>query len=199
MLLALKNDELKIVDDQGKEVKQQVSQEENEAGLRAGNCAAELNLNLIAPERAAKMLTSLKVKGAVTVPAGMRLFKFPNLAATNVTQKQGDISVTLESAEVDEQTWKVALEVSYPEGGESFDSYRQGLFNNRLWLQKPDGSRFEHNGGYNNTGGNQGKINFEYMFVDAPGKLSDHMLVYESPAKVVVIPLEFEFKDVPLP
>ena len=129
----------------------------------------------------------------------MRQFKFPNLAATNVVQKQGDISVKLESTEVDEQTWKVALQVSFPEGGEEFDSYRQGLFNNRIWLQKPDGSRFEHNGGYNNTGANDGKISFEYMFVDAPGKPKDHMLVYESPAKVVPIPLEFEFKDVPLP
>jgi hypothetical protein len=200
MLLAVKNEELKIVDDQGKEVKPQVSQEQNEAtGLQAGNCVAELNLNLIAPERASKVLTSLKVKGQVTVPSGMKQFKFPKLDATNVTQKQGDISVTLESTEVDEQTWKVALEVSYPEGGEDFDSYRQGLFNNRLWLQKPDGTRFEHNGGYNNTGANNGKISFEYMFVDAPGKPGDHMLVYESPAKVVPIPLEFEFKDVPLP
>lgn len=199
MLLSVKNEDLKIVDDQTKEVTPQVGQEASETGLRAGNCAAELNLNLVAPERAAKSLASLKVKGGVTVPAGMRMFKFPNLAATNVVQKQGDISVTLESTEVDEQTWKVALQVAYPEGGPAFDSYRQGLFNNRLWLQKPDGTRFEHNGGYNNTGSDQGKISFEYMFVDAPGKPKDHMLVYESPAKVVTIPLEFEFKDVPLP
>jgi hypothetical protein len=199
MLLAVKNEELKIVDDQGKEVKPQVDQEAEETGLRAGNCAAEVNLNLLAPERAAKVLSSVKVKGQVTVPSGMKQFKFPKLDATNVTQKQGDISVTLESTEVDEQTWKVALEVSYPEGGEDFDSYRQGLFNNRLWFQKSDGTRFEHNGGYNNTGANNGKISFEYMFVDAPGKPGDYMLVYESPAKVVPIPLEFEFKDVPLP
>jgi len=199
MLLAVKNEELKIVDDRDKEVKPQVGQEENETGLRAGNCVAELNLNLTAPERAAKTFKSLKVKGAVTVPAGMRQFKFPKLSATNVLQKQGDISVLLESTEVEEQIWRVALQVSYPEGGENFDSYRQGLFNNRLWLQKADGTRFEHNGGMNNTGASQGKISFEYMFVDAPGKPSDHMLVYESPAKVVAIPLEFEFKDVPLP
>ena len=199
MLLSVKNDDLKIVDDQAKEVKPQVTQEENETGLRAGNCAAELNLNLVAPERAAKVFSSLKVKGLVTVPAGMRMFKFPNLAAANVVQKQGDIAVTLESTEVDEQIWRVALNVAYPESGPAFESYRQGLFNNRLWLQKPDGTRFEHNGGYNNTGSDGGKISFEYMFVDAPGKPKDHMLVYESPAKVVSIPLEFEFKDVPLP
>lgn len=199
MLLSIKNEDLKIVDDQGKPVTPQVAQEANETGLRAGNCAAEVNLNLLAPERAAKVLSSLKVKGSVTVPAGMKSFKFPSLAATNVTQKQGDISVTLESCDVDEQTWKVSLMVAYPEDGPAFESYRQGLFNNRIWLQKPDGSRFEHNGGYNNTGSDEGKISFEYMFVDAPGKPGDHMLVYESPAKVVPIALEFEFKDVPLP
>ena len=199
MLLSIKNEDLKIVDDQGKPVAPQVAAEANETGLGAGNCAAEVNLNLSAPERAAKVLSSLKVKGAVTVPAGMKSFKFPNLGATNVVQKQGDISVTLESAEVDEQTWKVALVVAFPQDGPAFESYRQGLFNNRLWLQQRDGSRFEHNGGYNNTGSDEGKISFEYMFVDAPGKPADHMLVYETPAKVVPIPLEFEFKDVPLP
>ena len=129
----------------------------------------------------------------------MRTFKFPSLAATNVDQKQGDIGVTLESTEVDESVWKVSLAVTYPAEGPAFESYRQGLFNNRLWLQKPDGSRFEQNGGFNNSGNDGGKVSFEYIFVDAPGKPADHMLVYETPAKVVPIPLEFEFKDVPLP
>ena len=36
----------------------------------------------------------------------------------------------------------------YPGKGPAFESYRQGLFNNRIWLQKADGSRFEHNGGF---------------------------------------------------
>ncbi len=199
MLLAVKNEDVKIVDDQGRPVASQVKDQSDETALRAGNCAAEVNLTLSAPERSAKALASLKVKGAVTVPSGMRAFKFPSLAASNVVQKQGDITVTLEETEVDEQVWKVGLAVSYPEGGPAFESYRQGLFNNRLWLQKADGSRFEQNGGFNNTGSDNGKIRFEYLFVDAPGKPADHGLIYETPVKVVPIPLEFEFKDVPLP
>jgi hypothetical protein len=199
MLLAIKNEDLKILDDQDRAIVPQVDKESNETGLRAGNCAAEVNLELVAPERSAKTLKSLKVKGDVTVPSGMKSFKFPSLAATNVVQKQGDISVTLESCEVDEQTWKVALYLAYPEGGPAFESYRQGLFNNRPWLQKADGSRFEHNGGMNDGGSGDGKLGFEFMFVDAPGKPADYMFVYETPAKVVPIPLEFEFKDVPLP
>ena len=84
-------------------------------------------------------------------------------------------------------------------GGPAFESYRQGLFNNRIWLQSADGSRFEHNGGFYNTGSDGGKLGFEYLFVDAPGKPADYQLVYETPSKVITIPLEFEFKDVLLP
>jgi hypothetical protein len=76
---------------------------------------------------------------------------------------------------------------------------RPGLFNNRLGLEKPDGSRFEHNGGFSNTASHEGKLGFEYLFVDVPGKPADYQFVYEIPSKVLSIPLEFEFKDVPLP
>ena len=111
-----------------------------------------MNLNLKAPDRAAKTLASVKVKAEVTVPAGLKTFRFPSLAVKEpVTVKQGDIGVTLEGTEVDEQVWKVNVVLAYPGEGPAFESYRQGLFNNRLWLQKADGSRFEHNGGFSNT------------------------------------------------
>ena len=140
------------------------------------------------------------MKASVTVPAGLKTFRFPSLAVNgSVTQKQGDISVILEETEVDEQVWKVNVALYYPGEGEAFESYRQGLFNNRLWLQKADGARFEHNGGFSNTASDKGNLGFEYLFVDAPGKPGDYGLVYETPSKVLTIPLEFEFKDVPLP
>jgi hypothetical protein len=200
MLLALKADELKIKDDQGKAVEAQVMDESTDVPLRPDNPVSELNISLAAPDRAAKMLSSLKVKADITVPAGLRTFRFPTLVVKEtVTEKQGNISVSLEGTEVDEQVWKVNVVLAYPGEGPAFESYRQGLFNNRLWLQKADGSRFEHNGGFSNTASDQGKLGFEYLFVDAPGKPADYGLVYETPSKVLTIPLEFEFKDVPLP
>ena len=158
MLLGVKNEDLAITDDQGRAIAPQVQEESGETALRAGNCAAEVNLALASPDRSATKLASLKVKGTVTVPSGMKMFKFPTLTARNVSQKQGDITVTLENTEVDEQIWKVGLIVAYPGSGPEFASYRQGLFNNRLWLQKPDGSRFEQNGGYNNTGSDNARV-----------------------------------------
>jgi hypothetical protein len=200
MLLKLDTETLKIKDDQGKKVESQVGEESTEVVPRPENPAAELNINLTAPDRAAKTLATLKVKVEVTVPAALKTFRFPTLAVKKpVTETQGDISVTLEETEVDEQVWKVNVVLTYPGDGPAFESYRQGLFNNRLRLQKADGSRFEHNGGFSNTMSNQGKLGFEYLFVDVPGRPADYGLVYETPSKVLTIPLEFEFKDVPLP
>ena len=199
MMLSLKSDGVEIKDDKGKEVKPQVMMESNEVVLRPENPSAEIDLNLDAPDRSAKKLSSFRVKTEVTVPAGIRTFRFPSLAQENVTLKQGDVTATLQNVEIDEQVWKVNVELVYPGGGPAFESYRQGLFNNRIWLQKADGSKFEHNGGFSNTSSDGGKLGFEYLFVDAPGKPADYQLVYETPSKVVTIPLEFEFKDVPLP
>ena len=199
MLMALKAEELEIVDDQGNKVEPAVMQESTDIVLRQENPVAELNMNMIAPDRKSLKLAKIKIKADVTVPASFRIFRFPNLASKNVEQKQGDIVVKLEDTEVDEQVWKVHVVVAYPGGGPAFESYRQGLFNNSLWLQKADGSRFAWDGGYSNTASDQGKLGFEYLFVEAPGKPSDYQFVYETPSKVLTIPLEFEYKDVPLP
>jgi len=199
MLLTLKAEEIEVKDDQGREVKPQSMMESNEVVLRPENPAAELNLNLDAPDRSAKKLSRFRIKADVTLPARMRTFRFPSLAQENVTLKQGDVSATLQGMEVDEQVWKVNVQVAYPGDGPVFESFRQGLFNNRIWLQKADGSRFEHNGGSSDNGMSEGKLSFEYLFVDAPGKPADYQLVYEAPSKVVTIPLEVEFKEVPLP
>ncbi len=200
MLLKLKADEMKIVDDRKKDVKPQVAD-----GVRRSRDPAREPVRRDQPQprspraRCQEDSPRCVVKAEVTIPAGIKTFKFPSLAQKDVTVKQGDVSLTLEDTEIDEQVWKVNVTLVYPGEGPAFESYRQGLFNNRLWLQRADGSRFEHNGGFHNTGSDGGKLGFEYLFVDAPGKPADYQLIYETPSKVITIPLEFEFKDVALP
>lgn len=199
MLLTLKAEEIEIVDDKGNKVPPTVSEESGSVVLRQENPVVEANINMEAPSREAKKLARVKIKAEVSVPAAVRTFRFPNLAAKGTKLTQGDVSITLEETEVEENVWKTRIMLSMPGEGQAFESYRQGLFNNRLWLQRKDGSRFEHNGGFNNTGGDGGTLGFEYLFVDAPGKPSDYQFLYETPGKVAILPLEFEFKDVPLP
>jgi hypothetical protein len=198
MLLALKADRIEVKDDQGRAVKPQVAMESSDVVLRPENPSAEVNVNLEAPERSASKLASFRVQAEMTLPAGVKTFRFPKLTEKQTIQ-QGDVGVTCEGVEVDEQVWKVGVILSYPGEGPAFESYRQGLFNNRLWLQKVDGSKFEQNGGFSNTGSDGGRLGFEYLFVDVPGEPADYQLVYETPSRVVAVPLDFTFEDVPLP
>lgn len=198
MLLVLKADSVGVLDDRGRSIKPRIAAESTEVVIRPENPIAEINLNLDAPERSAIRLKTLKFKAEITIPAGVKTFTFKKLDLAEA-QKQGGVGVSLKSFEVDEQVWKVNVELAYPGEGPAFESYRQGLFNNRVWLLRADGSRFAQNGGFSNTSSDGGKLGFEYLFVDAPGKPGDYGLVYETPSKVVTLPVEFEFHDVDLP
>lgn len=199
MLLALRSEQLEIVDDLGQKVQPDVDMESTSTVLRPENPVAEVNLNMRAPDRKAQSLKSLTVKSDVTLPAGLRRFRFDNLNAENVVRTQGDVKLTLESTEVDDNVWKVGVRLEMPGEGAAFESYRQGLFNNQIWLQKADGSRFEHNGGFSTTASGPGMLGFEYLFVDVPGRPGDYALYYETPSRVVQVPLEFTFENVILP
>jgi hypothetical protein len=197
MLLQLDAAGITVTDDQRRSVAPSLGEEATSIPLNAANPIAEVNLNMAAPDRSARSLASLKVAGKMTLPAGVRTFKFDNLSHPEDRQ-QGQVTVSLVSTTVEDFTWKVRILVGIPGQGE-LDSYQQSLMNNRVWLQKADGSRFEQNGGYSDLGTAEGKVGFEYVFVDAPGKPSDYALVYEAPSEVKTVPVTFEFRDVPLP
>ncbi len=199
MLLTLKAEELEIVDDRGEKVEPEVMEESLTTVLRPESPSADVYLNINSPDRKAQALKTLKVKGEVTLPAGIRQFRFAKMDGPSASQEQGDVKLTLESTTVEENVWRVAVQLEMPGDGPAFESYQQGLFNNRLWLQKADGSRFEHNGGFSTTSVAPGKLGFEYLFVDAPGKPGDYQFVYETPSRVLTLPLEFVFENVPLP
>lgn len=199
MLLSLKSESLEIVDDRGEKVEPEVMEESMTTVLRPESSSADLYLNMIAPARAAQKLKTMTVKSEVTLPAGIRQFRFPDLNKPNVTITQGDVKMELVSTTVDENAWRVHVNLEMPGEGPAFESYQQGLFNNRLWLQKADGSRFEHNGGFSTLSVSPGKLGFEYIFVDAPGSPSDYQFLYETPSRVITLPLEFTFTEVPLP
>jgi hypothetical protein len=202
MLLALRSSDVAITDDQGRAVEPALSEESTSTVIRPENPAAELNLNLAAPERSASRLAKLRVRADVTLPAGVQTVRFASLT-TPESKTQGGVTVKLESTEVEEQVWKVRVRVAFRGEGPAFESYQQGLFNNRVWLQTRDGARIDLNGpnggGFNSLGSDPGNVGFEYLFVDVPGKPADYGLGYETPSRVATIPLTFEFTDVPLP
>lgn len=197
MLLSIKSDRVETTDDQGRPVRPQVATESGDVPVHAENPSAEVVVNLAAPERSAAKLASLRVRAEATLPADVKTFRFPRLDQ-GATIRQGNVAASLRGVEVDEQIWKVGVVLEYRDGGPAFESFRQGLLDNRAWIEKADGSKLEH-GGSSSTGGDGGRYEFEYLFFDAPGAPSDYQLVYEAPGAIVAVPIDVTFKDVPLP
>jgi len=198
MLLTLEAEDVTIRDDRGAPVEPTVSEEAGSVVLRPESPVAELNLNMNAPPRDVRTLATVRVEASVTVPAANKVFRF-DLGEGRAAQEQENVRVEYRGLEIDGFVWKVDVEVGYEGESEAFESYRQGLFNNEIWLERPDGSRFRQNGGFNQIGGTDRSMVFQYLFVDVPGDPEDYRLAYETPGAVEEIPLEFEFKDVPLP
>lgn len=198
MLMSLDVSNIEIIDDRGEKVEPSVADESGTVVLRPETPFAELNLNMNSPAREAQTLKLVKLKATITVPAANEVFRL-DLDKPNASQDRGDLKLAIGRVDVDGFVWKVDVRLTYGGQSEAFETYRQGLFNNRIWLQRPDGSRFDQNGGYNQIGASTNSMAFQYLFVDAPGEPSDYQLVYETPGSVVEIPLEIEFEDVPLP
>lgn len=79
MLLALKSESVAITDDRGETIEPTVPEESSSIVIRPENPVAEINLNMTAPDRAAKSFAKLKVKAEMTLPAGLRAFRFADL------------------------------------------------------------------------------------------------------------------------
>jgi hypothetical protein len=194
ILLSIKSDRVEATDDRARAVRPQVATESGDVVLHAENPSTEVAVNLAAPERSAASLATLRIRAEATLPADVKTFRFPRLVAEQ-TIRQGNVSATLRGVEVDEQIWNVRVLLDYHDGGPAFESFRQGLLDNRAWLQKADGAKIEHQG----SSSADGRHEFEYLFVDVPGAPGDYQLVYEAPGAIVSVPIDVTFKDVPLP
>ena len=196
--MSFKGKDVEILDDTGATIAASVPEEAQAITLGLDNPAAEFNLNIVAPARKAQKLATARVKLEFLAPASIKTFRFKSLMAKAETQQQGTVKATLLGTEVDEGDWTVKVRLTAPSGGPEAESYQAGTLNNRVWLQRADGSRVEPIGA-NTLAADPGNLGFAYFFADLAGKPADYTLVVEAPARVVAIPLEFTFKDVPLP
>jgi hypothetical protein len=170
--------------------------------------AAQVQVRLEAPKRTALNLGLFKGSLNVLGPTKMVLFSFDKLAQTDKSkpapsQVKDGIKLTLREFEVEgkdnDQLWKVRLMLEYPEGGPEFESFEQWLVNNEAYLEKKDGKkRIQTGNSETDAQGRQAIL--RYFFSDEDmGKPEDWKLVYRTPGQILKVPVNFEFKELPLP
>ena len=154
-------------------------------------------------------------KGSLTMvgPTHMDTFSFEStLAEMDKDPKARQLTrdgVTVKVGQLDlaKDHWTLTMELEYPGEGPQFESFESWLVFNEIYLKKKE-SLVEQTFSTNSyviesSSGNKAVVS--YHFTDEPrkkfirGKPEDWTVVYKTPGMILNVPVNFEFKDLPLP
>lgn len=198
--------ELTIVDENGSrfEIEADPMPETATPGIRASVDSSIMRtdfvVNLKKPPKGATTIRSFKGTLNALVPADIQTHRFRDIAKSkSIESKKGDIVVTFGGIADEDGVWKADVELAFAGAAQAFESYETWYEDNEVYLERADGTRFAQNGGLNLLETGEGSVSIQYIFVDAPGKLSDYSLVYKTPSRIARVAVPYEFKDLELP
>src|SRR5262249_29888 len=119
-------------------------------------------------------------------------------------ETQEGVTVHLRELTTERDRWTIGLMLEYPTDGPDFESFESWLVNNEIALEKKGGKeRFPENGGSDTEDQGGHRAILSYRFIEdrkhTLGKPGDWNLVYRTPGTIVKTPVQFEFKDLPVP
>jgi hypothetical protein len=172
-----------------------------------GKAAAVIDLRLQARPRSVDRLQSLKGELSLIAATKLLTFTFDSLGGNApLQQTQEGVTVRLAKMTLQQERWTAQVELEYPPGGPHFESFQSWVVNNEIYLkQKGSGQRFPNNRGSATLKRTNNRAVLLYHFVDEPdkklirGKPEEWELVYHTPARIIEVPIRFEFKDLLLP
>jgi hypothetical protein len=163
-----------------------------------GTQAAEIILPFELPARDATKLASLKGRLRALVPGRQVKFEFGDLAsAAGKTQRRGGVQVTVDDVRKNNAIWEVHMRMALDEANSALESHRGWVFQNKSYLVGTDGEPIE-NVGLETTRQSRNEVGVAYLF-DLPAGINGLTWVYETPAAIVELPVEYEIKDIELP
>jgi hypothetical protein len=163
-----------------------------------GTQAAEIILPFELPARDATKLASLKGKLRALVPGRQVKFEFSDLASTaGKSQRRGGVQVTLDDVRKNNAIWEVHMRMALDEANNALESHRGWVFQNKSYLVGADGEPIE-NVGLETTRQSRNEVGVAYLF-DLPAGIDGLTWVYETPAAIVELPVEYEIKGIELP
>ena len=163
-----------------------------------GTQAAEIVLPFDLPGRDVQKIASLHGKLHALVPGRQAKFSFGDLTkSAGKIQRQGGVKITLDDVRKNGEIWEIHMQFALDEAKGSLQSHRNWVFQNLSYLVDKDGKRIE-NAGFEATRQTPNEVGIAYLF-DVPDGLDGLTWVYESPAAIVDLPIEYEIKDIELP
>jgi hypothetical protein len=171
-----------------------------------GNRSKEFTVRLPAPPRSVASFASVKGQAGLIGPNKWLTFKFDNLEKIKAdpktaSQEQEGVQAKLSRLDFRKDIWNVEVTLDYPADGPALESFESFIVHNECYLTKK-GTEFP-NGGYETSASNGTRVKVTYHFPEEKdkklGSPADWTLVYQTPGPLASFPVNFEFKDLPLP
>jgi hypothetical protein len=190
--------DLAAIDDAGEKIAVARPEAVLDAEVTAGTQATELVLPFELPRREVKRITSLKGKLRALVPGRQVKFQFDDLAhAAGKSQRRGGVQVAIDSVRKNNEIWEIHMRLRLDEANHALESHRGWAFQNLSYLVDQQGETID-NAGLETTSQGQNEVGVAYFF-DLPKGLDGLTWVYETPAAIVELPVEYELRDIELP
>jgi len=190
--------EFEAVDDRGRRLTADTPEATLEIPVPRGPIASQFSVPLGLPSRDAKALREVRGVLWVLAPGPLATFRFTELGrGSRVVHRMAGGSVTLEGATKLGNTLEVRVLVRFDEPGDALASHRSWIFNNPAMLEAPDGKtiRPESTSPTRQTANEAGIA----MLFPIDRTIEGYAFVYQTPTTILNVPLEYRFRDVPLP
>ena len=190
--------DLKAVDENGGELKT-TGEGEQQYGIETSNSALEIDLHLGLPPRSVTKIASIKGTFTALVPGRVEKFEFTGLdKAKGEQQERGTCVVTLEQLRKNDEVHEVRLRLKFDKAANALESHRGWIGNNPAYIVDGKGNKLE-NGGFSPSLVAENEAVLSYIFDLSEVDIAKCRFVYETPAALFKVPVEFELKDLELP
>ncbi len=200
--------ELSIVDDTGHSMLAQGPPDATiQVSPELGQFAVSVTIPVRAPALGAAQIERVDGTVRLLVSAVTRAVRIgPLRQGLRTTERTTDLTLQLLNVLDEAGVWRIQARVEYtgPQQDDQSEplteSYEDWFLQTEAYLvNRRSGERFELNGGYNLLATGDRSFAIEYLFVDAPGKISDYDLVLEIPSEPVWVPVPIRFRQLALP
>ena len=168
------------------------------ASVAQGISAVELAIPLQLPDRGVRQIARLRGALTTLLPGRVESFEFENLAeARGISKQRAGVTVVLEQFRKNLDLYEARIAVRFDDAGDALASHRGWIYSNKAFVVDADGKRIESVGG-NPTHQRRDEVGFAYIF-ELPSGPEGCRFVYETPAMILHVPVEYELKEIALP
>lgn len=146
----------------------------------------------------------LKIEGRamMQIAAASEHIRFTDLiGGAGTARRRGGVTVAVQKIQAKPQpdgTQNVSIKVlvAYDTGGPAFESHRNWIFHNEVYLDLQEGAPLPPNGGFETDLQTNGAVGVTYHFQGLKGMLADYEFVYVAPTLIVDVPVKLQLEGI---